>query len=187
MLAASVSKTSPNRWSDWGGLLVMALFFGQQALREPILFVIPVLTLFVLYVQNLDDHSSRVGRVLQRFIKHRKPLMLGGVLLLAPLLVTLFATPSEAIMLTRVQNFMANTLFGGTATGDGTSYTQLVNFIFNSLRGIYMVWVVVAAVQGFQQLQQKQGLSDAVQLTFFALITIFAVDMISYLVIPATA
>jgi hypothetical protein len=183
----SLVKPSSNRWSDWGGVLTIALFFSQQAFRQPILFVIPILALFVLYVQNINYDSSPLGKGLRRVIKHQKALMIGSILLLAPILVTLFATPSEAVMLTRVQNFMANELFGGASLGDGTSYAQLVNFVFNALRGIYMVWVVVAGVQGFQQLQQKQGLSDAVQLTFFSLITIFAIDMISFLVIPATA
>lgn len=113
---------------------------------------------------------------------------LGGLIL--PALFFLWTANAHAVLLQDVQDFFVSSFGsvggedGGDAEGSG-GITDLINLIFNSARGIYIIFVVKAVWDGWQDFRQQEELSAYVRIMLGSLLGIFSIDLIGGLVIPA--
>jgi hypothetical protein len=113
---------------------------------------------------------------------------LGGLIL--PALFFLWTTHAHAVLLQDVQDFFVRSFgsVGGEDGGDGEGsggIADLINLIFNSARGIYIIFVVKAVWDGWQDFRQQEELSAYVRIMLGSLLGIFSIDLIGGLVIPA--
>ncbi|MGH2414519.1 MAG: hypothetical protein ACRDEA_12710, partial [Microcystaceae cyanobacterium] len=113
---------------------------------------------------------------------HKRVLLVGLGLVTVPLLLSVWAEPSGAVLLTRAQNFFATNFSGG---GDGNSYVTLINMIFNSARVVYIIFLAMAAWQGYQDFRQNEEMSSFVRVMAGSLLGVFSVDIVSTFIVPA--
>jgi hypothetical protein len=102
--------------------------------------------------------------------------------LLIPLLIFQWAQVSDAFLLSRAQDFFSNSF--ATATGGSIEYTNLIDLIFNSIRGIYLILLAVAGFQSWQDFRQSEEMSSFARMCFGSLVGVFGIDVISTFIVP---
>ncbi|NJO94058.1 MAG: hypothetical protein HC820_06320 [Hydrococcus sp. RM1_1_31] len=103
-------------------------------------------------------------------------------LLIVPLLLHVWSQPSNAVLLTRAQEFFVTSF--STGTGGSAEYTTLIDLIFNSIRGVYIILLAVAGFQSWQDFRQQEEMSSFARMIFGSLVGIFGIDVISTFIIP---
>lgn len=113
--------------------------------------------------------------------KHRKWVIWGLGIISLPIMLSLWAEPSQAVLLTRVQGFLTRSF----ATGTDANYVNVVNMIVNTMRGIYILFLVIAGWGAFQDVQQGQEMSGMARTMIVSLLGVFAIDVMSVVIVPA--
>lgn len=186
----SYSKpTGSSRSEQVAALGVVVLYVVQLMYHHPsLLGIVAALSLY-LGLSYLSEHPPKIslGRwQLGVIFQNQLALRIGLILLFIPLTINYLAEPSHAVMLSQLQTFMTDTLFANAGVdGNAANYDSFVDFTINTLRAIYIFYLVAMAFQGFQQLRQNEGLSSAVQTALYSLVMVFAVDLVCLLVLPA--
>ncbi|MEL4897414.1 hypothetical protein [Crocosphaera sp. Alani8] len=112
--------------------------------------------------------------------KYRKFVIWGLGIISLPILLSLWAEPSHAVLLTRVQAFLTSSF----ATGTDANYANVVNMIVNTMRGIYILFLVIAGWGAFQDVQQGQEMSGMARTMIVSLLGVFAIDVMSVVIVP---
>lgn len=119
----------------------------------------------------------------QKWLKMRRWAWIPIAIFLIPVLLNIWAEPSHAILLQRLQDFMVDE-FGGAGGTEGTDYVEFIDMIISSARMIYIIFLMIAAYQGWQQFQQSEELGSFVRSMVYSLGIIFSVDVISTFILP---
>jgi hypothetical protein len=117
------------------------------------------------------------------------PITLIAIALCAiPFFFSMHTEPSHAVLLSRVQTYITNSLRSGSV-GAGVAdagITQMIDLIFAIARLGFIAFVLFAGWRGYQDFQQSEEMSGMVRLAIFTLATIFTIDLITTLIIPTT-
>ncbi len=114
--------------------------------------------------------------------KHRRKFLTVLGVIAIPLMLALWAEPSHAVLLSRVQDFLTDS-FG---TGTDEDYTPIVNMVVNSARAIYIFFLVIAGWNAVNDSQQGQEMSGFARNMLMSLLGVFVVDVMSVIIVPAT-
>ncbi len=105
-------------------------------------------------------------------------VVLGGLALLAvPVFIALWETPSHAILLSGAQTHF--TTLVGAGGGDGQTYTNFINLIFNTARGIYLILLAKAGWDGYQDYRQNEEFGTYVRVMAGTLFGVLMIDAIT--------
>lgn len=104
-----------------------------------------------------------------------------GVLLILLIIVN-SSQPSDAFMLSRAQEFFTTSF--GSAAGGSTDYKNLIDLIFNSIRGVYIIFLCAAGINAWQDFRQQEEMSSFARIIFGSLVGVFSIDVISTFIIP---
>ncbi len=144
---------------------VICLFAGRSFLA--LVFMAMVIYSNPLLIWQLQ---GRYRRVLSRY--RLNAVMLTGIIfgLLAGVTLCLsFVQPSHAQFFNSAQNFM-NRAFAGTGAGAGTAPNGVIALVMNTLRMLFVMYMLFGIVQVFQAVRQGEEWKDLARTPFFVML-----------------
>lgn len=185
---ASSKPSVLSRHQQAAVLGVMLLYALQLMYHHPSLLGMVAALYLYLGLSYWLEHppTLSIGRWQWRVnVKNQLALRVGLILLLIPFTLNYLAEPAHAVFLSQLQSFMTDTLFANAGVdGNSANYKSFADFVINTIRLGYIVYLIGTAYQGFQQLRNNEGISSGVMTAVYSLVMIFAVDFVCLLVLP---
>jgi hypothetical protein len=145
--------------------MIVCLFAGRSFLA--LVFMAMVIYSNPLLIWQLQ---GRYRQVLSRY--RLNAVMLTGLvfgLLAGVTLCLAFVQPAHAQFFNNAQNFM-NRAFAGTGAGSGSGPTGVIALVMNTLRMLFVMYMLFGVVQVFQAVRQGEEWKDLARTPFFVML-----------------
>lgn len=165
-------------------LLIGAFYFSLGYCSGSYLRMIAA-SLIVIFSLNGWVYALKIIRYFSRIPFIVRLLLCTGGVTLYVLNATMM--PAHAVFLTRLCGLLVNVVNiaqGGAGTG-ATGIDVLIKAIVNVLRGVFIIYLVIALVNVFNQIQRDEEWGVAVRAPILAIVIIGIVEAISSLVVPS--
>jgi hypothetical protein len=128
-------------------------------------------------------HLAQVVPILEQFLSQRIRFWhIASLVLAATALVSIIPTPAHAIFLSGLEDFFKELVQGAqSGTGSATLSPEVIELIFNLIRGTFLLIVAASSLFAYNQAQQGNDWRPIVTQVGLAFAIVIAVDIVTYI------